>query len=413
MTQIVISSEQAKELDNSVRIIRNNLRVGAQSICNIGQELIKVKALLHDQGSYYRDWIEDNFDMSYKTAQRYEDVARQFGLAKLSDWRISVSALYLLAGSSIDEPTRQKYIARLEAGDTVSHQEVNADLTEQKKRKRESKMFGDSVQSYSAVLVKPKDIELYVHDLLFVRRESGVNANIVPCQVYNKQFGTFLFQASTFFDALLRVLNERGFPCQHSSLSYDLQDACHVIDNPFFELSLFIRGRVRIWIHNCPRIINLSPRNDLPEINVSPIYSNEYDRPMYYADRFGGTQLAYRSLRDLIVALGSWVEPPVTIFPFMIPDEYLLSIPFVDVQDIEQLESDSPEQEVQDMLVKYHQAVVLACAFMQVAQEYYDNVFQVALEQGYVGPGYTPSGPTFDDLLPVASEMLERFLADG
>ena len=81
-------------------------RRAAESIVAIGEELMRTRDAMRDDGTFLA-WVRTEFEWSQRSAYRFMDVAAAFAnLASESDGlgHIDVSALYLLARPSTPEP---------------------------------------------------------------------------------------------------------------------------------------------------------------------------------------------------------------------------------------------------------------------------------------------------------------------
>ena len=97
----------------------------AQDIIEIGRRLIAVKALL-PHGAFI-DWLTAEFGWHRATANRFIQVAQQFGDKDLSQIAtFDPSALYLLAAPSTPEAVREEAIERASAGETITHEKAKA-----------------------------------------------------------------------------------------------------------------------------------------------------------------------------------------------------------------------------------------------------------------------------------------------
>ncbi len=100
--------------------IRGLMKRTAQGIVEIGQKLIEVKEKLgHGQ---FLTWLEIEFEWHRDTANKFMQVARQFGsldLSKVSAF--DISALYKLAAPSTPDAAREEAIARAEAGESITY----------------------------------------------------------------------------------------------------------------------------------------------------------------------------------------------------------------------------------------------------------------------------------------------------
>ena len=97
----------------------------AQDIIEIGKRLIAVKALL-PHGAFIA-WLESEFGWHRATANRFIQVAQQFGGKDLSQIAtFEPSALYLLAAPSTPESVREEAIERAASGETITHEKAKA-----------------------------------------------------------------------------------------------------------------------------------------------------------------------------------------------------------------------------------------------------------------------------------------------
>jgi hypothetical protein len=81
--------------------IKSKMKQGAYVACQIGNFLLEVKEQL-DHGQFTA-WLNSEFDLSEKSAQRMMSVAKKFSSDNLSDLQIPTSALYLLSAPSTPE----------------------------------------------------------------------------------------------------------------------------------------------------------------------------------------------------------------------------------------------------------------------------------------------------------------------
>lgn len=101
--------------------IRALMRKAAEDIVNIGLKLIEVKAAL-PHGAF-SPWLEAEFEWTDRTAQRFIQVAEQFGENR-QIVGFAPSALYLLAAPSTPESARQEALEQAQAGQPVTHKEA-------------------------------------------------------------------------------------------------------------------------------------------------------------------------------------------------------------------------------------------------------------------------------------------------
>lgn len=93
-------------------------RRASEAIVEAGRHLIAVKESL-DHGQW-EDWLETEFKMSARTAQRMMAVTRQFDGKTGTVSLLGPSVLYLLAGDSVPEPAREAVIDLAKSGETVT-----------------------------------------------------------------------------------------------------------------------------------------------------------------------------------------------------------------------------------------------------------------------------------------------------
>lgn len=132
MESTIIQKNELEQMQQSAAIIRQATSKTAQQIVVIGQELLKVKTLLKDQGSSYLEWLDREFGWSDRHARRFVQVAQEFGSVNLSDSRVAMSALYLLSSPSTPNNIKEEYKAKIEAGESVPHAEVKEAIAKRK-----------------------------------------------------------------------------------------------------------------------------------------------------------------------------------------------------------------------------------------------------------------------------------------
>jgi hypothetical protein len=147
--------------------IKVRLQLTAQSIAEIGLELIYAKKLI-GHGNFLK-WIDSEFQMNERTARNFMNVAKELGeeltAGNLSN--ISAKCLYLLAAPSTSQEVREDVIERAKSGEPVTvnqvealrkrHDDTLARLKEEKERFREVSSQRDKFKA--AVEKLNKDIE--------------------------------------------------------------------------------------------------------------------------------------------------------------------------------------------------------------------------------------------------------------
>lgn len=119
----------------------------SESLIEIGKHLIAVKdALPHGQ---FGPWLEAEFGWSQDTAGRFMSVARAFrDIPQIAEFQSS--ALYALASGNVPEEIREQFIKQAEAGEPVTHKQVQSSLTEYR-----------AAMNPNAGLPKPDDLTVY------------------------------------------------------------------------------------------------------------------------------------------------------------------------------------------------------------------------------------------------------------
>jgi hypothetical protein len=116
--------------------IRSRMTHSAQSIIEIGRDLIRVKERL-GHGNFL-PWIDREFRMTEKTAERFMSVAERFGDKFDSVSTLGLTALYELAAPSTPEEVRSEVEARVASGQSVTTAEVKE--LKSKIRERDDKL---------------------------------------------------------------------------------------------------------------------------------------------------------------------------------------------------------------------------------------------------------------------------------
>jgi len=112
-------------VQQQTREIRILMRRTAEDIVEIGQRLISIKEKL--EHGYFLEWLETEFDGHRDTANKFMQVAREFGsleMSKISTFEIS--ALYKLAAPSTPQAARNEAIARASAGEPITFSTAKA-----------------------------------------------------------------------------------------------------------------------------------------------------------------------------------------------------------------------------------------------------------------------------------------------
>jgi protein gp37 len=104
--------------------IRSLMTRTAENLRTIGQKLQAVKAALpHGQ---WEAWLRAEFDWSLSSAVKMIQVAERFKSVNLTDLRLDVSSLYLLAAPSTPPAARAEAVALAQGGEAISIPRVKA-----------------------------------------------------------------------------------------------------------------------------------------------------------------------------------------------------------------------------------------------------------------------------------------------
>jgi hypothetical protein len=100
--------------------IRTRMKRSAIDIYHIGADLLEASTIL-SHGEFLR-WVDAEFSMSQRTAYRFLDVAKAFQdkFAKLANFDIAASALYLLAAPSTPNDARSEALDLAANGETIT-----------------------------------------------------------------------------------------------------------------------------------------------------------------------------------------------------------------------------------------------------------------------------------------------------
>ena len=108
--------------------LQNLIKRSTRDLIDIGRSLIEVKNKL-EHGQFYL-WLETEFSWTYRTANRFMNVAEKFEPEQLLDLNILPSALYELSAPSIPEAAREEALSRAEQGE-----KINLDVVKEIKNK--------------------------------------------------------------------------------------------------------------------------------------------------------------------------------------------------------------------------------------------------------------------------------------
>jgi hypothetical protein len=92
--------------------LKSNIKALAFVAIEIGRDLIQMKEEVLQHGQF-GPWLEAEFEMTIRTAQRYMRIARRFGdkYDQLSHLNLSIQVLDLLSSPSIDDETAETALA--------------------------------------------------------------------------------------------------------------------------------------------------------------------------------------------------------------------------------------------------------------------------------------------------------------
>ena len=110
------------ELAEIAARIRANIKMMGTAVLAIGADLLLAKGQL-DHGNFI-NWLETEFGMSVRSAQRYMAAAKQFAGKSDTVSFFPVSTIHMLAASSTPEKIREQIVSRIEAGDKIDPRQV-------------------------------------------------------------------------------------------------------------------------------------------------------------------------------------------------------------------------------------------------------------------------------------------------
>lgn len=115
-------AETVMEIRVTAERIRDRMRRSVDDAIAIGLDLVSVKGKL-PHGAFL-PWIEAEFGMSDKTAQKMMNVAQVYGGKSELSSNLPLSVYYELAAPSTPEPVRQIVEQKVDAGESISVEEV-------------------------------------------------------------------------------------------------------------------------------------------------------------------------------------------------------------------------------------------------------------------------------------------------
>jgi len=123
----------ADEVRSHAIEIKRSERRASEAILDAGQHLIAVKERL--QHGQWEDWLQTEFNMSIRTAQRMMDVATKFVAKSDTVSLLGPSVLYLLAGDNTPEAAREEVVERARRGETITQAQAKAIIEEHKPKR--------------------------------------------------------------------------------------------------------------------------------------------------------------------------------------------------------------------------------------------------------------------------------------
>lgn len=118
----MLSVEKAASARAAAERIRGRMQLAAESIIEVGRELIEQKKSLGH--GLYLNWVEDELGISRMTASKMVNVAERFGSNVKAPLHLSFEALAALAAPSTPEPVREEALAKAASGKKVTAKEI-------------------------------------------------------------------------------------------------------------------------------------------------------------------------------------------------------------------------------------------------------------------------------------------------
>lgn len=120
----MLTEDKAASARAAAERIRGRMQLAAESIIEVGKELIAQKAAL-GHGNFL-PWIEAEFGMSRDSAHRFMTIAGELGPNVEHVRHLSSRTLYALAAPSTPEPVRAEVLERAANGEKVTAKEIEA-----------------------------------------------------------------------------------------------------------------------------------------------------------------------------------------------------------------------------------------------------------------------------------------------
>ena len=118
----MLSVEKAASARAAAERIRGRMQLAAESIIEVGRELIEQKKAL-GHGNFL-PWIDAEFGMTDRTALNFMRVYEQFGSKSEMISNLRPTALYALAAPSTPEPVRDEALGLAASGEKVTAKTV-------------------------------------------------------------------------------------------------------------------------------------------------------------------------------------------------------------------------------------------------------------------------------------------------
>lgn len=155
--QAIVPGEMSLDTDTMAFLsqkageIKSRMQRTALDVCAIGSALLEVKARLkHGQ---FLHWIESEFSMSFRTAQRFMAVADRFAGKSDSVAHLPVNVLYLLSSGKVSDEEVDEVVSGKRSVSSVRQAEAQEEKT------IEDYAFDGVSNLYWAWMVSPSDDE--------------------------------------------------------------------------------------------------------------------------------------------------------------------------------------------------------------------------------------------------------------
>jgi hypothetical protein len=167
----IVASQHVGEVRKAADHIRSLMK---DSIFDIGRALSQVKSKLVDHGQF-GTWIEAEFSMSLRTAERYMTAARFADEHPDIAANVSVTEVYLLSAPKSPPEVIEAVTERIEAGEATSPKMVRTLLDTARSRAEKPPVRGRAAPATIAESVSPPDIDDHA-PVVVVKRDPGADA---------------------------------------------------------------------------------------------------------------------------------------------------------------------------------------------------------------------------------------------